>query len=148
MASIVIASGDRRGDCYPLGRRTNVIGRAESVPIQVLDDRISRKHAQIRFESTTNRYWIVDMASRNGVFVNGVRIEGQAALTDRDSVRIGDTLLLFTENQNINSTVALHRFKKAGERDRRTHVDLNSRRCVGRIPVAIGRERGGALVAL
>ena len=148
MASIVIASGDRRGDCYPLGRRTNVVGRAESLPIQVLDDRVSRKHMQIHFETATNRYWITDMASRNGVFVNGTRIRGETLLADRDRIRIGNTLLLFTESRNAENTVALHRFKKAGERDRRTHTNLYAHKPIHPMPKAIARGHGGVLVAV
>lgn len=147
MASIVIMSGDRRGDRYPLGRRTTVVGRAESLPIQVLDDRISRKHMQIHFEATTCCYRITDMASRNGVFLNGIRIERETVLADGDRIRIGDTLLLFSERQDIQDTVALHRFKKAGERDRRTHSNLVVHEHMYR-PIAIGRDRRGALVAL
>jgi len=150
MAVITVLSGDYRGDRYPLGQRTNVIGRAESVPIQILDDRVSRKHVHIRFEMGTNRYWITDMTSRNGVFVNGVRMRTEAALNDRDRIRIGSTSLLFTEHDTDVGEAVLHRFKKAGERERRTHtgphVDTFGRH--RHTPIAIGRDRRGALVAL
>jgi hypothetical protein len=50
MASIIIATGPQKGDYYPLGHRTNVIGRDEALPIQVLDEHVSRKHMQISFD--------------------------------------------------------------------------------------------------
>ncbi len=50
MASIIIASGKQAGTYYPLGHRTTVIGRAESLLVQVLDDQVSRKHVQIRYD--------------------------------------------------------------------------------------------------
>ena len=46
MASITVVSGESTGDYYPLAKRTMVIGRDEAVPIQVKDDRVSRKHLQ------------------------------------------------------------------------------------------------------
>ena len=47
MASIIVMTGEQEGDYYPLGQRTNVIGRAENLPIQILDERVSRKHMKI-----------------------------------------------------------------------------------------------------
>ncbi len=115
MATLVVVSGDRRGKYYPLGRRTNVIGRGESLPIQVLDGAVSRKHLQIRFDRKTSTYRAIDMASRNGVFVNSQRIVGETILTDRDRIRLGGSSLLFTERDFAGDPPALHCFKRAGE---------------------------------
>ena len=71
MASIIVASGPDKGKYYPLGYRTNVVGRDEAVPIQIVDRKISRKHMQIRFEK--DRYSVLDMKSKHGVFINGMR---------------------------------------------------------------------------
>ncbi|KPK38201.1 MAG: hypothetical protein AMJ65_13220 [Phycisphaerae bacterium SG8_4] len=64
MASIIVMSGAQKGDYYPLGRRTNVVGRDEGAPIQILDEHISRKHMQIRFDSDKNQYCALDSSSR------------------------------------------------------------------------------------
>ena len=37
MASLIITSGEQEGRFYPLGRRTNVIGRDEALLIQIQD---------------------------------------------------------------------------------------------------------------
>ncbi len=123
MASIVIASGERRGDYYPLGRRTNVIGRRESLPIQILDDRVSRKHLQIRFDRAAARYFAVDMGSKNGVFVNGVKIATETPLRHGDRIHLGDTELLFTDRDYDADAPALHRLKRPGEDRRVTDLD-------------------------
>jgi len=122
MASIIIASGEHEGDYYPLGRRTNVIGRAEQLPIQVLDHEVSRKHLQIRFDQATGRYHALDMQSRNGVFINGHRITTEAVLNDGDRIRIGDTELLFVNQDFDDKESALHQYKKIGERSRPTFM--------------------------
>jgi hypothetical protein len=46
MASLIVISGNQTGEFLPLGQRTSVIGRAESLPLQILDDMVSRKHIQ------------------------------------------------------------------------------------------------------
>ncbi|MBL7152186.1 MAG: FHA domain-containing protein [Phycisphaerae bacterium] len=122
MATVIITTGDQKGDYYPLGHRTNVIGRAENVPIQVLDDLISRKHLQIRFVKEERKYYALDMKSRHGVFINGGRITDETALVDGDEILIGQTALLFTEKDFDDRESALSHFKKAGERARPTHV--------------------------
>ncbi len=122
MASIIIATGDRRGSRYLLGRRTNVIGRAESLPIQILDDSVSRKHVQIHFDPATGRYSMLDMCSKNGVFLNGARVTAEALLTHCDRIRIGRTDLLFLEQDLDENTALLHRFNKPGERQRPTQA--------------------------
>jgi len=116
MASLFVISGANGVDYYPLGRRTNVIGRHESVPIQVIDRRISRKHLQIRFDKQTERYYALDMKSRNGVFINSRTINEEALLADGDQIRIGDTEMLFTLKDFPGRESALNHFKKVGER--------------------------------
>ena len=51
MASIIVVTGSNKGDYYPLGHRTTVIGRDEALPIQILDPKVSRKHMQIRYDA-------------------------------------------------------------------------------------------------
>jgi pSer/pThr/pTyr-binding forkhead associated (FHA) protein len=120
MASLIVTSGKQEGDYYPLGRRTNVIGRDEALPIQVLDQMVSRKHLQIRFEANANRYFAYDMKSRNGVFVNNRKIEGEVALKDGDVLLVGLTSLLFTDQDFQDKESALQHYKKVGERMRVT----------------------------
>jgi pSer/pThr/pTyr-binding forkhead associated (FHA) protein len=123
MASIIVMSGDQKGDYYPLGRRTNVIGRDEAVPIQILDEHISRKHLQIRFDPDKNQYLAFDMKSKHGVFINGGRIQDETTLVENDQIHIGRTDLLFTEKDFSDRESALSHFKKVGERMRPTILD-------------------------
>lgn len=122
MASLFIISGDQKGDYYPLGVRTNVVGRDEALPIQVLDDLVSRKHLQIRYDKQKSRYLALDMKSKHGVFINDKRITEETALADGDEILIGQTTLLFTEKDFEDWESALSHFKKVGERMRPTHI--------------------------
>jgi len=116
MASLIIENGKNQGYCYPLGQRTNVVGRAESVPIQILDDKVSRKHMQIRYDKTNQAYLAIDMNSKHGAFINNLKITEEAVLKDEDHIQIGDTILLFTFQNFPDSESALNYFKKAGQR--------------------------------
>ena len=123
MASIIVMSGAQKGDYYPLGRRTNVVGRDEGAPIQILDEHISRKHMQIRFDPDEERYCALDMKSKHGVFINSGKIYEETPLVDDDQIHIGRTDLLFTEKDFTDRDSALSHFKKVGERMRATIVD-------------------------
>ena len=105
MASLIVASGESTGTYYPLGHRTNVLGRSESLLIQILDDQVSRKHLQIRYDPESTKYSAVDMHSRNGVFVNGQKIVEERFLVEGDRVLIGNTELLFTEEDFKDSEI-------------------------------------------
>jgi pSer/pThr/pTyr-binding forkhead associated (FHA) protein len=120
MASLIVTNGKQEGSYYPLGRRTNVVGRDEALPIQILDNMVSRKHLQIRFDQATNRYFAFDMKSRNGVYVNNRRIEDEVALQDGDVILVGMTAILFADKDFKDKDSALLHYKKAGERMRVT----------------------------
>jgi pSer/pThr/pTyr-binding forkhead associated (FHA) protein len=122
MASLIITSGTQTGDYYPLGQRTSVIGRAEALPIQVLDDLISRRHMQIRYDKDKKQYFALDMRSKHGVFINAKRIIAEIALVDGDEILIGQTTLMFTEKDFNDRESALSHFKKVGERSRPTRL--------------------------
>jgi pSer/pThr/pTyr-binding forkhead associated (FHA) protein len=120
MASLIVTSGKQEGDYYPLGHRTNVVGRDEALFIQILDNMVSRKHLQIRFDQNANRYFAYDMKSRNGVYVNNHKIEDETPLKDGDLILIGLTGLLFTDKDFKDKESALLHYKKVGERMRVT----------------------------
>ena len=121
MASIIVTSGVNKGDYYPLGHRTNIIGRDEAIPIQIIDRKISRKHMKIRFEE--GQYYAVDMESKHGVFINGIQINNETVLVDNDYILIGQTILLFTLKDFDDRENALSHFKKVGERQHPTITD-------------------------
>ena len=117
MASLIVTNGPKKGDYYPLGRRTTVIGRDEAVPIQIVDSHVSRKHMQIRFNAEDETYSVIDMSSKHGVFVNGMPIKDEAVLNDNDQITVGKTDLLFTFSDFEDRENALLHYKKVGQRN-------------------------------
>ncbi len=123
MASIIVTSGKQKGEFLPLGRRTSVIGRAETLPLQILSDLVSRKHLRICFDEAKNQYYAEDMSSKHGVFINRHKISEVTLLADGDEILIGDVTLMFT-NEDIDDTEsALSHYKKVGERSRTTFIE-------------------------
>jgi pSer/pThr/pTyr-binding forkhead associated (FHA) protein len=116
MASIIVVSGPDKDKYYPLGKRTNVLGRDEALPIQILDPKVSRKHIQIRFDNEKQCYFVVDMKSKHGASINGVKIKDEAILDDNDYISIGETVIMFTLKDFKGKENALKHYKKVGER--------------------------------
>jgi len=73
-----------------------LIGRS-SEAIQLSDQTISRRHAELTPEGD-GTWYIRDLESSNGTFVNGVRVTDRRQLKLGDQVRTGNTLLIYGEN--------------------------------------------------
>jgi pSer/pThr/pTyr-binding forkhead associated (FHA) protein len=116
-------SGPQKGDYYPLGKRTSVVGRDEALLIQVLDPKVSRKHLRLRYYQDEEHYTAEDLGSKHGVYINGRRIIQETMLAEGDQIRIGETSILFTMKEFPDRASALEHFKKAGERIRETLTD-------------------------
>jgi pSer/pThr/pTyr-binding forkhead associated (FHA) protein len=123
MASIIIASGNSKGEFLPLGRRISVIGRAESLPLQILDDLVSRKHLRIKFDGDTKKYYAEDLESKHGTFINKHKINEITVLAEGDTLLIGQTELLFTDEDFDTQESALMHYNKYGEHSRVTRIE-------------------------
>ena len=69
------------------------VGRAEGNDIVLAEDgQVSRVHAV--FERLAGAWSVRDVSSRNGTFVNGNRVTGEARVSPGDEVRIGRTRIV------------------------------------------------------
>ncbi len=75
-----------------------ILGR-DGADISLDDPKASRKHAEMALYGP-GRYFIRDLASTNGTFVNGRRIGDRRELAHLDRIRIGDTVLEFSVIEN------------------------------------------------
>lgn len=94
----IAASG--HGACHSVSGDGLLIGRAGGSPrlsVAFDDPRMSREHAQL--VATPGGWWLVDLGSRNGSVVNGLRVEpkARAPLPSGAVLRMGDTVLVFRE---------------------------------------------------
>jgi hypothetical protein len=84
-------SGKYQGGEYPLedGRQI-VIGRSSDLDMVLVEEMVSRRHAQITMQGGVIS--IEDLGSTNGTFVNGEKIQ-HATLREGDRVLIGTSIL-------------------------------------------------------
>jgi Protein of unknown function (DUF3662)/FHA domain len=76
-----------------LGSSGAVLGRSREADIQVDDQNVSRKHAELRPSGAS---WTVrDLGSTNGVKVNGRRIQGAQSLKTGDTITLGTSDIVF-----------------------------------------------------
>jgi pSer/pThr/pTyr-binding forkhead associated (FHA) protein len=91
-ALVVRSGGGRVGEEFrPQGPETT-IGRSPDCGIFLDDVTVSRRHAVLA--ERDGRFWIDDLGSLNGTFLNRRRIES-AALDDGDELQIGKYRLTF-----------------------------------------------------
>ncbi len=93
--SLLMLSGPEPGKMFPLDpKREAVLGRGGEASLRIDDRGLSRNHA--RLFRLHRRFWIEDLRSTNGTFVNGVQVFEPVALQDGDRIQIGgDTVLCF-----------------------------------------------------
>ena len=95
MASLNIIQGPQAGTHFELPKRPLSIGREAGRDIQITDPKVSRQHAVVRFAD--GGYVIAAANARNGVKINGIKIEAETRLNEGDKIALGDSVLQFTE---------------------------------------------------
>ncbi|NES15599.1 FHA domain-containing protein [Micromonospora sp. PPF5-17] len=93
MPLLTVAGGAMRGLSFRVGRGAQVIGRAPSADIVLVDAHLSRRHATVQL--TAEGVSLTDLGSTNGTWLNDRRISGSVPLADGDVVRVGRTELRF-----------------------------------------------------
>ena len=74
-----------------------LIGRAEDCDLVVDDTKVSRRHAEISMEA--QRWFLADLGSRNGTFLNGERVGGERKpLSTGDEIQLGAVAVLRFED--------------------------------------------------
>jgi phosphoserine phosphatase RsbU/P len=114
MPRLVLLQG---GEAIPYGLDgdVTVMGRAPECQIQLDSNMVSRRHAQVVREG--NAFYLEDLGSGNGTFLNGKRIAERTALKADDRLKLGPILLRF-------ETGAAAR-KRATEPDTMFHIEIS-----------------------
>jgi adenylate cyclase len=80
---------------FPLvGRPCWTIGRGKDNDIVIKDHCISRNHAILQ-STETGDFYLIDLGSRNGTFVNGRRVAIPVTIHDKDRITFGKTAVQF-----------------------------------------------------
>jgi signal transduction histidine kinase len=108
----VISQGADQGKRFEFTSGPVPMGRDNSNAVQLHDNEVSRRHAELRLNP--NGYQIVDLGSANGTYVNDHAVD-RTELHSGDRVQLGQTVMLFQEVSD------------AAKRDLTARVDLLAR---------------------
>ena len=99
MLVLEVIEGPDIGGIFPLPPdEPQLIGRSsEALPLS--DPTISRRHAELTPDG--DKWYLQDLASANGTFLNGRLLEQRVSLRVGDEVGCGSTLFRITEQSSV-----------------------------------------------
>jgi hypothetical protein len=89
---LVVTEGALRGTTLPLSTSAVLIGRAPSCTLVLDDDYSSSRHARIFPQN--GAWYVEDLGSTNGTFLEGRRLEVPVAVQPGEEIRIGQTTMV------------------------------------------------------
>lgn len=95
LARFLMQNGHMAGRAFRFHQDLTTIGRTNGNDLIINGRTVSRRHARLWFEN--GRWYLADMQSANGTFVNSMRLQPNqpAALNDGDVLNFGDEIVLF-----------------------------------------------------
>lgn len=95
--ALTMLEGEEASRTWLIGEKALLVGRDLVCDIAIADAKSSRKHSRFQWMNSTvpgeaPEVWLEDLASTNGTWVNGRRVEEPIRLYERDKVLIGSTL--------------------------------------------------------
>jgi len=110
-AYLVVLAGASVGEMYKIEGEKTVIGRGQGAQIRLLDDGISREHAQLVIQG--DRVVLEDLGSTNGTYCNGLKVD-RKELADGDKILVGSTTILkFTYHDNLDEIFQKQMYESA-----------------------------------
>jgi serine phosphatase RsbU (regulator of sigma subunit)/pSer/pThr/pTyr-binding forkhead associated (FHA) protein len=95
MAYLLVLKGANPQQRIPLNDETVILGRNPDCHVPIPGTAVSRNHAQIL--QLQGKFYLEDLKSRNGTFVNNEQITARALLNENDRIKICDFLCTFHE---------------------------------------------------
>jgi len=92
-AILEIVRGQFAGASFPIERPACSIGRGPQSDVRVRDDSISTNHATLLRKGST--WFVVDLRSANGTFVDGFRVAGERELMPGSRLKLGTVEMVF-----------------------------------------------------
>lgn len=84
---VSLAAGQGNTETLRFAADEITIGRHPSCEWMIADETVSSRHARLRFQQ--DHWWLEDLGSRNGTFLNGEPLSAPAVLAEADQVRCG-----------------------------------------------------------
>lgn len=105
MPTLVVEKGSDKGKSIPITLgHTVIIGRDTSTALPLRDHMTSRMHFKI--EPRDDGFWLHDLESMNGTYLNGGKIKLPMKLEVGDLIKVGETLFTFLADGSAATTLA------------------------------------------
>ncbi len=105
MPTLVVEKGHDKGKAIPITpNQTVIIGRDTSTALPLRDHMTSRMHFKI--EAREDGYWLHDLESMNGTYLNGAKIKLPIKLEVGDLIKVGETLFTFLADGSSATTLS------------------------------------------
>lgn len=75
------------------------IGRDPACDIPLTEDTVSARHARLTYHH--NQWWLEDLSSTNGTWLNGARLTTPAVITSGDEIRCGGVEMNISLSENV-----------------------------------------------
>jgi diguanylate cyclase (GGDEF)-like protein len=98
-ACIIVIYGADLGRRVQIGTAPFEVGRSSTNDLFIDQESISRHHVRISFDE--GFYWVSDLGSTNGTYVNDERVRALQRLADGDQIRVGRSILKFMTGENV-----------------------------------------------
>lgn len=97
-----------QAEMFRLSNQRTVIGREPTCDISLNDIAVSRSHAAI--DLNDSNYFVTDLGSRNGTFVDDKLLQNRRRLKGGELIRLGGTILKFmaSMDEEVNYHAAVH----------------------------------------
>ena len=99
------------GESYPITTFPFIIGRGSECDLVLQGKGVSRKHAEIVFQS--GRFVVNDMESLNGIKVNGYKV-ARVILEENDVIKLGEVSLTFQSGESSGAAAEEDKPSKPG----------------------------------
>jgi pSer/pThr/pTyr-binding forkhead associated (FHA) protein len=93
LAFLEVGRGPFAGKVFRVERQVCAIGRGGHNDVRLNDVSVSSSHATLLLKRGT--WYVVDLQSANGTYVDGYRVATERALPDGGSLRVGDIVMKF-----------------------------------------------------
>jgi serine phosphatase RsbU (regulator of sigma subunit) len=103
MASLIVVEQGKKTS-FDLQPGENLIGRHPDCAVEIVQASVSGKHAAIRGES--GEFFIEDIGSRNGTFVNKQQVKARIKLNHNDMIQFGDAVSKFEQPEAATPAAA------------------------------------------
>lgn len=101
MACLKLLTGGHAGRIFELTAKEVAIGRNPASDLLLSESTVSRRHARIRREG--DGFWLDDLGSAHGTFVNGQRLSTPRRLQHEDHIQITPNELVFLTSTQEDS---------------------------------------------